>query len=67
MKEKYGDRYDYSLVNYKSTREKVTIICKKHGPFQILPPNHERGDGGCRMCRNEKRRKTKEEFIEEAI
>lgn len=67
MKQKYGDRYDYSLVEYKSSKDKVTIICKKHGAFQILPGNHERGDGGCRLCRDEKLRKTKEQFIKEAI
>ena len=27
----HGDRYDYSLVNYNHSKEKVKIICEKHG------------------------------------
>lgn len=29
----HANKYDYSLVNYSSLREKVTIICKEHGNF----------------------------------
>ena len=32
-KEIHGDKYDYSLVDYKKTDEKIKIICKKHGVF----------------------------------
>jgi hypothetical protein len=32
-KEKHRDFYDYSYVDYKGSREKVEIICPKHGPF----------------------------------
>ncbi len=28
---KHGDRYDYSLVDYKSAIKKVKIICGIHG------------------------------------
>lgn len=31
--EVHEDIYDYSLVDYKTTKEKVTIICKIHGEF----------------------------------
>lgn len=32
-KETHGDKYDYSLVDYKSSRKKIKIICPKHGVF----------------------------------
>ncbi len=42
-------KYDYSLVNYKSTHEKVKIICKKHGEFLKSPNDHKNGSG-CPKC-----------------
>jgi hypothetical protein len=38
--EKYGKLYDYSLVDYKSNKTKVSIICKEHGEFMQTPNNH---------------------------
>lgn len=32
-KKVHGDKYDYSLVEYKDSRVKVKIICPKHGVF----------------------------------
>lgn len=46
----HGDRYDYSDVIYKKTLEKVTIICKKHGPFNQTPNNHTHKKAGCPAC-----------------
>ena len=46
---KHGDRYNYKLVNYKNSREKVEIICEKHGIFKQLSNNHLRGIG-CPKC-----------------
>ena len=34
LKEKYGDKYDYSKVVYKGCFEKITLICPVHGPFK---------------------------------
>lgn len=31
--QKHGDKYDYSLVDYKSDKLDVKIICKEHGIF----------------------------------
>ena len=36
----HGDRYDYSLVNYKHSKENVKIICKEHGIFETKPSTH---------------------------
>jgi hypothetical protein len=48
-KEKHGDRYDYSLVQYKDTNTEVEIICKKHGVFHQSPKCHLKYSG-CRVC-----------------
>ena len=45
----HGDLYDYSLVDYKGSKEKVEITCKKHGPFWQLYNNHRKGSG-CPEC-----------------
>ena len=38
-KEIYGDRYDYSKVDYKNRDHRVTIVCPIHGDFQVMPVN----------------------------
>lgn len=45
----HGDYYDYSLVEYTGSMNKVTIICPKHGGFTQLANNHLQGHG-CRKC-----------------
>lgn len=52
-KETHGDRYDYSLVNYKNNKEEVYIICKIHGIFKQKPYQHIRSNG-CSACSYEK-------------
>jgi hypothetical protein len=67
-KEKHGDKYDYSKVIYTTIKEKVTIICRKHGEFNQKSCLHLSGSG-CRVCGYETNRcgkkKTNEEIIEE--
>lgn len=41
--------YDYSLVEYTSSKEKVSIICNKHGKFKQSPTQHILGQG-CNSC-----------------
>lgn len=68
-KEVHGDRYDYSLVEYKGHNEKVTIICPVHGPFEQKAYAHLEGRG-CQKCGIEKLKGgtplTTEEFIKKA-
>lgn len=45
----HGDKYDYSKVDYKNPKEKVCIICKKHGEFWQEPRKHLHGHG-CLLC-----------------
>jgi hypothetical protein len=50
-KDVHGDRYDYSLINeYKNSREKVKVICKRHGIFEITPYHHTCRKQGCNEC-----------------
>lgn len=57
---KFGDIYDYSKVNYINNDTKVTIICPKHGEFEIRPGDFLR-QTGCPKC---KPKSLREEFIE---
>ena len=63
-KEVHGDRYDYSQVNYVNSSTMVTIICREHGPFNVLPFNHLR-NVNCPKCAGGVVLTT-EEFIERA-
>lgn len=56
----HGNKYDYSLVNYKNVETKVEIICKTCGNHFLQTPDHHiyRGDG-CPICRYSKGYKTK--------
>ena len=45
----HGDAYDYSLVDYKGIKERVLIICRKHGGFYQEANNHAQGEG-CPSC-----------------
>jgi hypothetical protein len=46
----YGDKYDYSHVNYIRNKDKVTIVCKQHGEFTKQAREHLKGLG-CNECR----------------
>ena len=66
VREVYGNKYNYSKVEYINNNTKVCIICQEHGEFWQTPGNHLRKHG-CQKCAIEKNRKslssTKEEFI----
>lgn len=66
----HGERYDYSKVEYKGVKIKITVICTVCGHlWDILPNNHMRGRG-CKICAYKKlpqnQPRTHEEFIKEA-
>lgn len=48
-KEIYGDRYDYSKVDYKNREHRVTVVCPVHGEFQVYAREHLDGKG-CPKC-----------------
>lgn len=46
----HGDRYDYSLLtNPIKWDSKIPVICSKHGVFETIVNNHQRG-AGCPVC-----------------
>jgi very-short-patch-repair endonuclease len=61
----HGNKYDYSLVEYKDAHSKVKIICKKHGIFEQKPSKHLIPQN-CPYCVGNIR-KTNKEFIKCAI
>jgi hypothetical protein len=69
FKETHGDRYDYSKVNYRSSKTPVTIICPEHGDFEQTPGHHMRGvrcPGCALLAQGDARRYTTATFIEAA-
>ena len=46
----HGDKYDYSEVEYTTTKTPVKIICPKHGVFLQKPNDHLNGRG-CQICK----------------
>ena len=61
-KEKHGDRYLLDKIEYKGTRSRIVVICKKHGEWSPLAKSFIIGKG-CPKCRSSKR----EIFIEEYL
>lgn len=64
----HDNKYDYSNVVYKNTKEKVSILCPLHGEFWQSPSKHVIGKQGCPECSKNKVwdtrvRRTTEEFI----
>ncbi len=65
----HGDKYDYSLVEYRTAKEKIKIVCKEHGEFEQSATHHLVG-GSCKKCSLKIKnfgRKTTIEFINDAI
>ena len=65
----HGDRYDYSKVEYVTSKTKIRIVCLKHGEFSQTPEKHLLGHG-CIKCHRASLAKRysmgKEKFIEKA-
>lgn len=61
----YGDKYDYSLVEYNGIYNKIKIICPIHGIFEQIPKSHLKYE--CQKCGHIKTRNSKflttEKFI----
>jgi hypothetical protein len=46
----HNDKYDYSKVNYISSKSEVILICAIHGDFNIKPNSHLTKKQGCTNC-----------------
>lgn len=49
-KSKHGNKYDYSKVTFTKVKDKVIIICSKHGEFLQTVDTHLRGSGCPKCC-----------------
>lgn len=45
----HGEKYDYSLVQYRGMHEAIKVICKTHGEFLVDPASHI-GGTNCASC-----------------
>lgn len=63
----WGEKYDYSEVEYKHCETKVKIICPDHGGFLKSPNQHLVKFGGCSLChKNNKSKEYLSKFITRA-
>lgn len=47
----HGNEYSYDKMKYKSSTDKIVIICPVHGAFEQTPSKHLMGQG-CPSCAN---------------
>jgi hypothetical protein len=59
-----ASKYEYHLVDYTNAQNKVTVVCKRHGSWDVNANSHIRGTQCPLCCRNTK--KTKESVIKQA-
>lgn len=60
-REIFGDKYDYSKVQFVNAHTLVKIICPEHGEFEIRACNHIQGHGCAKCSKNKKH--TSDSFI----
>jgi hypothetical protein len=56
---RFGDRYDYGGIVYKSYKTPIRIRCRQH-PVKVItitPEKHLTTTGGCKFCLRESRRR----------
>jgi very-short-patch-repair endonuclease len=66
----HGNKYDYSSIQYVSSRKKVVILCGVHGRFAQLPGSHLSGYGcpGCKgLAISASLRNSRQQFIDKAV
>lgn len=63
---KHGGNYTYAQAEYVNAKTKITVTCRKHGNWTVVPSTHL-GGSGCPKCADEmtsaRCRQTNEEFI----
>ena len=68
----HGNKYDYSLVEYKNNSTKIKIVCKNcENIFEQKPNNHIIAKSGCPKCSHKngglKNTLTQQDFLKSAI
>ena len=54
---RFGDKYDYGAIVYRSYKSPIKIKCKLHPvrEISITPEKHLQTTGGCKFCLREMR------------
>ena len=67
---KFGNKFDFSKMNYINFKTNIEIICPEHGSFWMTPQHFLDRTHGCPKCAqiegNKKETMTQEEFIRRA-
>lgn len=50
----FGEKYNYSKVEYVNGQTNVCLICSIHGEFRVTPNNHLSKKSGCPNCNESK-------------
>jgi len=58
----HNNKYDYSMLNFKTVKDNVIIGCPKHDIFTQILNNHLRGHG-CPLCNDSKGEKAIEKYL----
>jgi len=64
----HNGKYKYLNLNFKNAKEKISIICSKHGEFRCTVASHLSNDppSGCPKCARIAHRLSTEDFITRA-
>jgi very-short-patch-repair endonuclease len=52
-KKKFGDKFDYTLLNYQNQHAFIILICNIHNKINIHPGSHLKSKTGCPKCSSE--------------
>lgn len=65
---KYGNKFNYSLSEYKGSHQPITLICNNNHTFQTYPSRHlsKLSKGGCKKCVKRTPKYSQDSFIETA-
>ena len=66
-KAKHGNKFDYSSLNFKNIKTKITVICPEHGEQTQKPNYHLCSNFGCLECGKSSFKISKNEFIEKCL
>lgn len=68
--EKFGNKFEYDLTDYKNLSSKITVTCPEHGTFKQTASSHLNSKYGCPKCAadsiSKKNTLTTEGFIKKA-
>lgn len=63
----FGDKFTYNKLNYVNTHTQVTMTCKKHGDFEVVPYKLLNRRTACKECKKEERiEKSRRSFLTRA-